>query len=505
MIVDVRQGLICRSSETQADLSALDEATGFSSALVKQLNAQLDENHNWVQNAACMKLINGRLVLVQSAHLFYGSLGGNSRVSILDLSDNHWSQIKSYDINQTVKKKLGFTASFYNALALGSDETNPNRFYVSCEPWGIYEFDHDTISNYYTSSNCEGITDILDNYNRVSAVQGDADGNLWVVCSGFDEKQLRCRTASGNWITMPIKGFTNSDGGFIDMVRTQHTPYDLIWLVRNYRWNEFGGAVYYHKGTYDDTSDDQSVYFTSLEDQDGNTLNPQFLYSVIEDNDGAVWLLTSIGPCIVDDQAEFFDNASNHKGYIRRVKIPRNDGTNLADYLLNNVETVCGVVDAANTKWIGTTSNGVYHLSADGLTQLDHFTTDNSPIFEDAIQALEYDASTGRLYISTSGGVCVYQTDAVEGAADNQHIYCYPNPVRKDYSGELHICNLQDQSDIRITDSMGHVVYQTKAYGGQTSWDLRNNSGDRVKPGVYIIYSFDENGKDGGNTKLLVM
>lgn len=509
LLVDLRKGLIVRSGDQSIELASLDEASGYSTSWVNLLNDNLDENHNWVANAACMKIANGRLITAQSSHLFYGVLGGTGYLSILDMEDQTWSQIRNQDVVKRSSTYQSDRYHFSNLLAVGIDEANPSRYYVTGDGTGIFEFTDDTLSNFYSAHSCpEGIQPIQNEYSRVSAVHGDADGNLWVVCSGFDEDMLRCRTASGQWIKMPIKGFTNYGAGFIEMLITQHNPYEFIWLTRNYRWDEFGGAVYYRHGTNSDTKDDQSVWFGSLVDQDGNLLNPQYLYATIEDLNGVIWLLTSIGPCIVDSQVDFFDYASDKEtrniGKIRRVKIPRNDGTNLADYLLNNIATVCGVVDAANTKWIGTADNGVYHVSADGLVELDHFTTENSPLFSNAIQAMEYDGTTGKLYIATSGGVCVYQTEAVDGAPDNDHIYCYPNPVRPEFSGNLMICNLKDQSNIRITDVTGHVIYKTKTYGGQTSWDLCNSAGDRVKPGVYYIYSFDEDGKEGGMTKVLV-
>jgi len=509
LTVNLRKGVIVRSADTLSPITSLDDRKGSSTELVKVLNANLDENQNWVKNGACMKLINNRLILTASTHLYYGMPATNGHISILDLDSNTWSQISRADVDKVSKNFDPDNYAFYGIVGVGSDDTDPDRYYVCCSGRGLFEFSEDTLSNYLMSRNCpEGVQAILDSYSRVSAAHGDADGNLWIVCSGIDEKQLRCRTASGRWLKMPITGFTNTSAGYIDMKFAQQDPYQFIWLVRSYRWDEFGGALYYRAGTDTITSDDESVFFTSLMDQDGNAINPQYLFDVMEDRNGAVWLLTSAGPCIVDSQVDFFNYAANAKtaniGKVRRVKIPRNDGTNLADYLLNNVETVCGVVDASNTKWIGTSSDGIYHLSADGLTQLDHFTMDNSPLFSNAIQALEYDGSTGKLYISVNGGLCVYKTDAIDGAPDNEKIYCYPNPVRPEYSGKLYICNLKDQSDIRITDASNHVIYQTRTYGGQTSWDLCNNSGKRVKPGIYYIYSIDANGKDGGMTKVLV-
>lgn len=507
LVVDVKKGIILHAIDQQMDLSTLDEETAYSSALANDLNLHLNEDQNWVSNAAYMTLSNGRLITVQSVHSFYGAPSINGHISILDLESNQWSQIhQSYIIEKAYNYAIPHHP-FSLVVAIGKDEANPDRFYVSAEGSGLYEFTADTLSNVLTVKNCaEGITQIISNYERISGVHGDAEGNLWLVCSGIDEKQLRYRNPKGQWTILPIAGFTNSSGGEIDLKFTKNNPYNFIWLIRNFKWNEFGAALYYRDPS--NPSNNQSTWIESLVDQDGNAIRPYYLYDIIEDNDGAVWLLTSNGPFIIDDQLDFFNYADDKEtaniGKVRRVKVPRNDGTNLADYLLNNVESVRGVVDAANNKWIGTKDNGLYCISADGLTELEHFTVDNSPLFSNAIQALEYDEKTGKLYIATVGGLCVYQTDAIVGSEDNNKIYCYPNPVRPEYSGKLFICNLKDRSDIRITDTTGHVIYQTTTFGGQTSWDLCNNSGNRVKPGIYYIYSIDEDGKDGGVTKVLI-
>ena len=44
---------------------------------------------------------------------------------------------------------------------------------------------------------------------------------------------------------------------------------------------------------------------------------------------------------------------------VYRIKIPRNDGTGLADYLLDTEEIKAIAIDGANRKWIGTATSGV--------------------------------------------------------------------------------------------------------------------------------------------------
>ena len=47
-----------------------------------------------------------------------------------------------------------------------------------------------------------------------------------------------------------------------------------------------------------------------------------------------------------------------------QVKVPRNDGTNFADYLLsgNNITSIA--IDGAGRKWFGTNGNGAYLINS---------------------------------------------------------------------------------------------------------------------------------------------
>ena len=60
-----------------------------------------------------------------------------------------------------------------------------------------------------------------------------------------------------------------------------------------------------------------------------------------------------------------------------RVKIPRNDNTGQADYLLQNEKIKAIAIDGANRKWLGTETSGVYLMSENGQETIRHFTTEN--------------------------------------------------------------------------------------------------------------------------------
>ena len=79
---------------------------------------------------------------------------------------------------------------------------------------------------------------------------------------------------------------------------------------------------------------------------------------------GVIWLGTDVGPLLFYNTSKVFD-----KDYTcTRVKIPRNDGTEQADYLLQNEAIRSIAIDGANRKWIGTASSGAYLLSGNYQT-----------------------------------------------------------------------------------------------------------------------------------------
>ena len=70
---------------------------------------------------------------------------------------------------------------------------------------------------------------------------------------------------------------------------------------------------------------------------------------------------------------------------IRRPKVPRNDGTSYADYLLASETILSIAVDPSNRKWIATNNSGVYLVNEDGTEILQQFTKDNSPLISHSV------------------------------------------------------------------------------------------------------------------------
>ena len=253
-------------------------------------------------------------------------------------------------------------------------------------------------------------------------------------------------------------------------------------------------------GTPFNPKDDQVVYRTTWYDQNNVQIRPSEIHSLAQDMDNAIWVGTNAGLFLIPADVDF---ASSDR--CERVIIRRNDGTDLADYLLDNEKINTIVVDGANRKWIGTATSGVFLLSPDGLETIEHFTAENSPLLDNTILSIAIQESTGEVFIGTSDGLMSYMSDAIPVEEDFTNIYAYPNPVHPNYKGYVVIKGLMSDTEVRIVDANGNLVKLLQGLGGEVVWDVTNAMGDRVASGVYTAICNTLDGKAYGVTKVLIM
>ncbi len=187
--------------------------------------------------------------------------------------------------------------------------------------------------------------------------------------------------------------------------------------------------------------------------------------------------------------------------------MPRNDGTNLADYLLDGQQVNCIAVDGSNRKWIGTNASGLFLVSADGSQIIKQFNTSNSYLSSNTIYSVCCNPNSNSVYVVTSSGFLEYMSDSTPAEDDYSSVYAYPNPVRPDFTGLITIKGLMDNSLVKIADPSGNVVKQLKSNGGMATWDGCNESGTRVKTGVYFVLASqgDSDGNQSAVTKIMII
>ena len=321
----------------------------------------------------------------------------------------------------------------------------------------------------------------------------DKNGNLWMTSSEVNHAVLVLDKA-GAWHRLDI-----------EQLRGVYTINDILITSTNDKW------IYVPRNTpklvmipNSESLDEVSSYeFTTLIDTDGKELTPSNYTCVAEDKDGYIWVGTNRG-------AVYFTkpriSSAEDKAATRctRVKYTNEETGNLA-YFLDNVVVTTLKVDAGNRKWIGTKGNGVYVLDNDNETIVYQFNTTNSPLLSDNIYDIEINDKTGEVFIGTDKGLNSYQGEASEGKSDYSEIYAYPNPVRPEHMDKVTIVGLMDNSNVKITDLNGNIIYQTKSLGGQAIWNCRNASGSRVATGVYLVLASTEEASESVVTKIIVV
>jgi hypothetical protein len=223
------------------------------------------------------------------------------------------------------------------------------------------------------------------------------------------------------------------------------------------------------------------------------------VFCIAEDLDGQIWVGTSDGLAVFFSP---FDVFSDNPSDARQILVEQ-DG--IFQFLFETQLISAIAVDGANRKWIGTFGSGLFLMSADGTEEIRSFTKENSPLLNNIINDIEIDPRTGDVHIATQDGVMTYTSDAREGFVSNECTSVYPNPVRETYTGPISITGLKIDTDVRITDVRGNLVYATKSNGGVAIWDGKNLNNQRVATGVYFALSSDGEGESTCVSKIMVI
>ncbi len=373
------------------------------------------------------------------------------------------------------------------------DPENPNIAYVGTWQSGILKFENNKLSTIYTPEN-SSLGPWLSNLNEVnvSGMDFDSQHDLWIANTGANNL-LSVLENNGNWKSF----FLGSNLSGIDVGKLMVDQNNDVWILKR---NNGMLIVYNFNGTPDNPDDDQ-VKVLSSGTGNGNIPGSK-VYSMATDKNGEVWVGTDAGVAVFYNPGNIFTSGSNFDA--QQILVPRNDGSGLADILLGSATVTAITVDGANRKWIGTKKSGVFLLSADGLKQIYHFTAANSPLLSDNIIGITIDKE-GEVFIGTDKGVISFRGTATEGHSTNTHVYAFPNPVRQNYSGPIAIKGLVTNADVKITDTYGNLVYETKANGGQAIWDGNNLDHQRVTTGVYMVFITNSDGSQTLVTKILVV
>lgn len=393
-------------------------------------------------------------------------------------------------------------------MSVCGDPDDINVQYVGTNGDGLYKVRNGKMIGYYGADNSP--LELINNRWIVYGVSIDRGGNLWMVTNNNGGQSKNIWILPADKRALPTEEVRPEDWyapnipntvGHMDFRMLHCKQSNMIFLLDASPSNMV--LAYDTRGTFNDFSDDQIHVWNSFTDQDGRTYDASDQYAIIEDHTGKVWLGTNEGIVEISNPSQ----ATNPNMRINHLKVPRNDGTNDADYLLGSSTVTDIAVDAANRKWVSTAESGLYCVSAQGNEILEHYGKDNSMLPSDYVNSVYADPNSNYLYVGTDNGVMRLSTNASPAMDNYDDIYAYPNPVRPEHRGPVYVKGLMENSLVKITDATGNIVHQGMSEGGLFKWDAADRTGRRVRTGVYYVYvsQSGEGSSAGAVTKILVV
>ncbi|MBR4924751.1 MAG: hypothetical protein IKZ61_03270 [Prevotella sp.] len=364
---------------------------------------------------------------------------------------------------------------------------------------GMYEFIDGKFVKLYNNENTilqPAYTVGAKSYVLVFGLKYNKNGDLWVLNGMAYDACLLRYDANGQWKAFPKSELLQENN--VALHYPSHIFADnkgLLWFTNDY-WQK---PSFY---SYDTANDVLVAYDTPFKNQDGTEYSTNAMECIMQSKSGDIWVGGNGGPAYLPYEHIGTDDKS-----LVQVKVPRNDGSNLADYLLGGVNINCIAEDAAGRKWFGTFDDGVYLIDGDNINELQHFTTENSSLLDNEIESIAINDKTGEVFFGTGRGLCSYMSDASSSNEEmtTDNVYAYPNPVRPEYTGLITIVGLSLNADVKITTSNGVLVNQGRSNGGMYTWDGCDLKGKRVASGIYMVQTATADGDAGTVCKIAVV
>ena len=432
-----------------------------------------------------LKFINNRLYTCN------GDLNGTP-ASLQRLENHKWTVFG----DESIKNTTG--VEYLGLVCVEEDPTDKEHIFAGGRN-GLYEFKNGKFFKFYNHKNSpiESVfSNINPEYEFVTGLLFDPQGNLLVMNSESHTHCILKLKNNGEWLSFNHPELLKYNGiGLPNLSQLMYDHQGLIWFVNN-NWTL--PALYCYQ-----SENDAIKAYENLVNQDGTTINAQDgVRCVAEDAEHNIWVGSSGGPFMLERK-----EINNNGGVFTQVKVPRNDGTDYADYLLAGIDIMSLAIDGGNRKWFGTNGNGVYLISSDNMKEIHHFTSENSKLLSNVVKSIAINPTTGEVFFGTDNGLCSYFSDATKPNTEmtKDNVWAYPNPVEPSYTGPITVTGLSFDADVKILSSNGVVINEGRSNGGTFVWDGCDKKGRRVNSGVYMVVTATNNGEKGTVCKIAVI
>lgn len=336
----------------------------------------------------------------------------------------------------------------------------------------------------------------------------DGDGTIWSIYSNAFEKD-------GTQAKTQLKYFTLHDRNKLyisssNQIKESTTISSIDVPYNNYSdWNckivaaKFHGnknliimttshydgdaIILDHKGTLDDTTDDEYKIFNKIVGQSKQVLTFASINDIVEDPVNGNIIVSSMDKAIVFNPRHELIN-DMMPGDVLPLRQEYNEEIISETCPVNKI-----VFDGANRMWIGTNNQGVIGVSEDRKSVIARYNSSNSPLPSDCVYGLGWNPETNSLMISTKLGLAEVVPDVSSSTKESGNPILSISHVRPDYNGYVEIRNISPTQNIIIRDSNDIEVKRLNNGDFRNiEWDLRNNKGEKVKAGSYKIYIADK-------------
>jgi hypothetical protein len=382
---------------------------------------------------------------------------------VFKLEDGNWSAFNQYNYPQI--------DTLLDLITIAVDPRD-NTAWAGSFGGGLLHINNSSAPKIFKQASPIGPTIGDPSSYRVAGLAFDMDNNLWVSNFGSN-RQLHVLKSGGTWqsFTAPFFLYENAV--------TQ-----IIIDDAGQKWIQAplgNGLLLFDEGIMDNPSDDKWKLYRAGAGLGGLPSNE--VQCIAKDKTGFIWVGTSDGIAVIQCPEEAL--ITSCEAVLPVIK----EGA-FANYLFKGQEVRSIAIDGADRKWVAT-ANGVWLIAKDGDKVLANFTEENSPLLSNDVKRITIDGSTGEVFFATAKGLISFRGTATEYEETKGNALVYPNPVPPNFNGNIGIKGLPENSIVKITETNGRLVYQTRSLGGQAVWNGRDYKGTKAATGVYLVIAVD--------------
>ncbi len=327
------------------------------------------------------------------------------------------------------------------------------------------------------------------NFVVIHGFDTDSKGNLWALNYNPFNREYLVKLSSDS-----VFSYFQDPLSLTDLITRELVidGNDTKWFTTSTvsSGSTLGTSLYFMNETRQISSSGAEGWgFLTLNDlRGGSDVQINSINSLVIDNRNELWIGTGNGVRIIT-------NPLNPKSSVSTTRP-------LPGQVVNHI-----AVDPLNQKWIATRA-GVYLLSSDGTRILEHYNESNSPLPDNNVRRIAVDQTSGKVYFGTDFGLSTLQTFSVRPNSSLGELSVYPNPINltDGINPDIVIEGLVRDSEIKIISISGKVLKTfTTPGGGSATWDGKDENGEQVSSGIYLIVAYDKEGNNVGVTKAAVI